>query len=137
MFRTHQGRLPRELAAHNITTIDAANRYLKKVYQPAFNKEFRQEPPEKGSAFVPWIGTHIGDTLCEHHERTVSPDNCISFEGKTLQIPPDKYRCHYVRVKVSVHRYMDDSLAIFHGPRKLADYDENGDLNKKKKEKVA
>jgi transposase len=24
MFRTHQGRLPRELAAHNITTIDAA-----------------------------------------------------------------------------------------------------------------
>jgi transposase len=137
MFRTHQDRLPKELAANNITTIDAANCYLKKIYQPAFNKEFQQEPSEEGLAFVPWIGTHIEDTLCEHFERTVSPDNCISFEGKTLQIPPDKYRCHYVRVKVRVHRYLDGSLAILHGPRKLADYDENGKLKDKKKEKAA
>jgi transposase len=137
MFRTHQGRLPRELAAHNITTIDAANLYLKKVYQPAFNKEFRQEALEEGSAFISWVGTNIEDTLCEHYERTVSSDNCVSFEARTLQIPPDKYRCHYVRVKVKVHRYIDGSLAIFHGPRKLADYDENGNLKNKKKEKAA
>ena len=126
MFRTHQDRLTKELAANNITTMEAANRYLKKVYQQAFNKEFRLEALEKGSAFVPWIGTHIEDTLCEHHERTVTSDNCVSFEGKTLQIPVDKYRCHYVRVKVKVHRYIDGSLAIFHGPRRLADYNENG-----------
>jgi len=137
MFRTHQGRLPRELAAHNITTIDAANLYLKKIYQPAFNKEFRQEQLEEGSAFVPWIGTNIVDTLCEHYERTVTSDNCVSFEGIALQIPADKYRCHYVRVKVRVHRYMDGSLAIFHGPRKLADYDATGNLKNKKKEKAA
>jgi len=137
MFRTHQDRLTKELAANKITTMDAANRYLKKVYQPAFNKEFRREALEKGSAFVPWIGTHIEDILCEHHERTVTPDNCVSFEGITLQIPPDRYRCHYVRVKVKVHRYIDGSLAIFHGPRRLADYDENGLLKNKKKEKAA
>ena len=137
MFRTHQGRLPKELAANNITSIDAANHYLRKVYQPAFNKEFKQKPLEEGSAFVPWVGTHIEDTLCEHHERTVSPDNCVSFEGIILQIPPDRYRCHYVRVRVKVHRYTDGSLAIFHGPRKLADYDENGKLKTKKKEKAA
>jgi len=137
MFRTHQGRLPKELAAHTITTIDAANHYLKKVYQPAFNKEFKQKPLEEGSAFVPWVGTHIEDTLCEHQERTVSPDNCVSFDGIILQIPPDRYRCHYVRVRVKVHRYTDGSLAIFHGPRKLADYDENGKLKTKKKEKAA
>ena len=137
MFRTHQGRLPQELAAHHITTLEAANRYLKKVYQPAFNKEFTKKPLEEGSAFVPWVGTHIEDTLCEHQERTVTPDNCVSFEGIILQIPPDQYRCHYVRVKVKVHRYLDGSLAIFHGPRKLADYDENGKLKTKKKEKAA
>ena len=137
MFRTHQDRLTNELAANNITTMEAANRYLRKVYQPAFNKEFRLEALEKGSAFVPWIGTHIEDTLCEHHERTVTSDNCVSFEGKTLQIPADKYRCHYVRVKVKVHRYIDGSLAIFHGPRRLADYNENGHLKNKKKGKAA
>jgi transposase len=137
MFRTHQGRLPKELAAHNITTIDATNHYLRKVYQPAFNKEFKQKPLEEGSAFIPWVGTHIEDTLCEHHKRTVSPDNCVSLDGIILQIPPDRYPCHYVRVRVKVHRYTDRSLAIFHGPRKLADYDENGKLKTKKKEKAA
>ena len=137
MFRTHQDRLVKELALHNITTMEAANRYIKKVYLPAHNKEFKQKSSEEGSAFIPWIGAHLEDILCEHHERSVTPDNCISFEGITLQIPPNKYRCHYVRAKVNVHRYMDGSLAIFHGPRKLADYDEKGNLKNKKKEKAA
>jgi len=130
-FGTHQGRLPQELAYHGITTIEAANRYLAQVYLPAFNAEFMKEPLEAGTAFVPWIGVDLQDILCERYERTVTADNCVSFEGKTLQIPADKYRCHYIRVKVSVHRYKDGSLAIFHGPRKLVDYDVAG-LQKKK-----
>lgn len=137
MFRTHQDRLVKELALHNITTMEDANRYIKKTYLPAYNREFKQKPLEEGSAFVPWVGTRLEDILCEHHERTVTPDNCVSFEGMTLQIPPDQYRCHYVRAKVNVHRYVDGSLAIFHGPRKLADYDQNGQLRKKKKDKAA
>jgi len=61
----------------------------------------------------------------------------VAFDNITLQIPPDQYRCHYVRAKVNIHRYTDGSLAIFHGPRKLADYDQNGHLKKKKKNKAA
>lgn len=137
MFRTHQDRLSKELAVHNITTMEEANRYIRKVYLPAYNKEFKQKPLEEGSAFIPWAGSHIEDILCEQHERIVSSDNCVGFEGITLQIPPDKYRCHYVRVKVKVHRYPDGSLSIFHGPRKLADYDKNGTLKNRKKEKAA
>ena len=137
MFRTHQDRLTKELAVYHITSMEDANRYIKKVYLPAYNKEFKQKPPEEGSAFIPWAGTHIEDILCEHHERTVTPDNCVVLDGITLQIPPDQYRCHYVRARVNVHCYMDGSLAIFHGPRKLADYDENGKLKTKKKDKAA
>jgi hypothetical protein len=136
-FETHQGRLPKELAFYGITTMEAANRYLAQVYQPAFNAEFMQPARENGSAFVPWIGTNIDDVLCEQYERTVTADNCVSFEGTTLQIPADKYRCHYVKVMVRVHRYTDASLARFHGPRKLADYDAHGMLNNKKKGKAA
>ena len=44
----------------------------------------------------------------------------------TLQIPADEFRYHYVRTKVRVHRYVDDTLALFHGPRKLADFDAKG-----------
>ena len=139
MFRTHQDRLVKELALHNITMMEEANLYVEKTYLPAFNREFKQKPLESGSAFVPCVGTHthIEDILCEHYERTVTPDNCVSFQGLTLQIPPDRYRCHYVRAKVNVHLYTDKSLAIFHGPRKLAEYDRNGQLKKKKKNKAA
>jgi len=69
----------------------------------------------------------------------VTADNCVSFKGKTLQIPANRHRCHYVRVRVRVHKYIDGSLAVFHGPRKLAGYDAQGKLkeNKKGKEKAA
>jgi transposase len=132
-FKTHQDRLVKELALHGITDMDAANRYLAQTYLPAFNAEFMQPAPEEGSAFVPWTGDNLDDILCQQDERTVSADNCISFEGMTLQIPANRYRCHYVRVRVQVHRYLDGSLAIFHGPRKLADYDPRGKLKEVKK----
>jgi hypothetical protein len=125
-FATHQGRLPKELALAGITDMDAANRYLRDVYRLAFNAEFAQPPREDGSAFVPFLGGSLGDILCEHFERTVGKDNCVRFEGLTLQIPSDRHRCHYVKAKVHVHRYQDGTLAVFHGPRQLAAYDAQG-----------
>jgi len=136
-FRTHQDRLCKELAANGITTMDAANRYLSQVYLPSFNAEFMQPAVEKGTAFVPWVGAHLDDILCEQHQRTVTSDNCVSFKGKILQIPANRYRCHYVKAKVRVHNYVDGSLAVFHGPRKLADYDSQGKLKEIKKGKAA
>ena len=127
MFRTHQDRLPKELAMHNITTMDAANEYLRNTYMPSFNDEFKVPATVEGSAFVPWLNGNIDDVLCEQYERTVGKNNCVSFEGLTLQIPKDQYRCHYVKAKVRVHRYVDGQLAIFHGPRKLANYDAKGE----------
>ena len=136
-FKTHQDRLVKELAFYGITNMEAANRDLAEVYMPAFNAEFMEPAIEEGTGFVPWVGTNLKDILCEQHQRTVTADNCASFEGKMLQIPSDKYRCHYVRVKIRVHRYPDGCLSIFHGPRNLADYDRQGNLKKQKKEKAA
>ncbi len=127
MFRTHQERLPKELALQGITTMDAANAYLENIYMPAFNAEFKVAATVEGSAFVPWIDGNIDDVLCEKHERTVGKNNCVSFEGLTLQIPKDQYRCHYVKAKVRIHRYVNGQLAVFHGPRKLASYDAKGE----------
>ncbi len=74
------------------------------------------------------LNASLDDILCEHYERTVGRNNCVSFERLTLQIPADPYRCNYVKTKVRVHRYPDSTLAIFHGPRKLASYLSNGTL---------
>ena len=37
-----------------------------------------------------------------------------------------KYRHHYVKAKVGVHRYQDGSLAIYYGPRQLARFTSAG-----------
>lgn len=127
-FRTHQGRLPKELAKAGVTNMAEANRYLERVYLPQFNAEFRVSASAIGSAFIPYIGNNLPDVLCEQHERIVGNDNCVSFAGMKLQIPADGARHHYVKVAVRVHCYVDGSLGVFHGPRKLAGYDAQGNL---------
>ena len=69
--------------------------------------------------------------------RVIGRDNCVSFEGMKLQIPPDRHRCHYIKSAVKVHRYLDDTLAVFHGPRKLAGYDSNGILSSERVKAIA
>ena len=125
-FGTHQGRLPQELALAGITTMEAANRYLRERYLPAFNGEFAVPAMEAGSAFVPWIGGSLDDILCEQYERTVGNDNCVRFETLILQIPADRHRCHYVKARVRVNRYASGALALFHGPRGLAYFTPDG-----------
>ena len=125
-FQTHQGRLPQELARAGITDMASANRYLEQVYRTGHNREFGVPSTLQGTAYVPFLSGSLPDILCEQHERTVGNDNCVSFEGLSLQLPADAMRHHYVRTRVRVHRYVDATLAVFHGPRKLAAYDRNG-----------
>ena len=125
-FATHQERLPKELALMGITTMAEANRYLRETYLPAFNRKFARPAREEGSAFLPYIGPPLEEILCEQYDRTVQGDNCVRFENLVLQVPRDDYRCNYIRAKVKVHRHLDGTLAVFHGPRKLADYDAAG-----------
>ncbi len=126
IFRTHQARLPKELALAGITDMEAANCYLREIYIHAFNAEFMQPAAAEGSAFVPWFGGQLEDYLCEFHERVVGHDNCVSFNNIKLQTPANQHRCHYVKAKVTVSRYPDGKLAIFHGPRKTAIFDKTG-----------
>ena len=136
MFKTHQGRLPKELARLGIKTMPSANQYLKDIYRPACNAEFTCAARETGTAFVPYIGTDLKNILCEQYERTVGNDNCVHFDKHILQIPADQYRYNYAKTKVRVHRYRDGMIGLFHGPRKLADYDRRGQLIGSSKKKA-
>ena len=52
---------------------------------------------------------------------------CATRTGLSLQIPADRHRHHYVKARVRVHEYPDGTLAVFHGPRRLARYRADGD----------
>jgi len=126
MFRTLQGRLPAELKLHGITTMDAANTYLRKTYLPRHNNEFTVTPKDMKSAFIPYIGRPLADILCIQEERVVAKDNTIRYNGNILQIPVSAHRHHFVKADVTVCHYPSDDLAIFHGHLCLGRFDKNG-----------
>jgi len=138
MFGTLQGRLPQELRLRGITDMAEANRFLREEYLPEHNQRFSVSPQEEGSAFIPWVGTGLEDVLCIQENRVVGHDNTVRYKNLDLQIPEDTHRYHYVKVQVRVHEYPDASLAVYHGPRRLASYTPEGRLiDNKKKEQVA
>jgi hypothetical protein len=126
MFGTLQNRLPQELRLARIRTMAAANRYLKDRFVPDYNTRFAVPAAEPGSAFIPYVGRPIEDVLCIQEDRVVGADNCVAWKRRSLQIPPQRHRRHYVRATVRVHEYPDGSLAIFDGPRCLARIDPPG-----------
>ena len=125
MFGTLQKRLPQELRLKGITTMDEANRFLREEYLARHNARFAILPEGEGSAFVPFAGS-LEDVLCVQEDRSVGKDNTVRYKTLVLQIPEDRHRHHYVKAKVKVHEYPDGHLAVFHGPRRLADYNADG-----------
>ena len=86
-FRTLQDRLPNELALAGIMEMAAANRYLTEQFLPEYNNRLMVRATEPGTAFLPWVSTHLADILCVQDERVVAKDNTVRYQGLSLQIP--------------------------------------------------
>ena len=127
LFGTLQSRLPPLMRQEGLASIEAANQWLATVYIPHHNPRFAVPAAEEGTAFVPFVGA-LDDILCVQDERVVGNDNTVRDEGRVLQIPEQRHRRHFVKANVRVHEYPDGRLAIFHGPRRLADYEADGTL---------
>ena len=125
-FGTLQDRLPKELKLAGITDIEAANAFIREVYLPVHNARFAVELAGDGSAFTLIPGVDLDEILCVQEERQVGNDNCVSYRTLKLQLPESRMRPHFVRARVKVHVYADGSHAVFHGPRCIGRYDENG-----------
>ena len=127
VFGTLQNRRPQEPRLAGSDGIGAANRCLAERLIPGHNRRFAVAAAEPGSAFVPFAGA-LAEILCVQVERVVGRDNCVRHDGLSLQIPEQKHRHHFVKAKVRVHAYADGTLAVFHGPRRLARYQADGRL---------
>jgi transposase len=133
IFQTLQDRLTKELALAGITTVEAADVFLREVYIPSHNKRFAVKAEQDGTAFVAIPGIDLGEILCIQEDRQVGNDNCVSFNRLKLQIPASPLRAHFVKATVKVRQYHDGTHAIFHGRRCLGRYDDKGALEDARK----
>jgi transposase len=126
VFQTLQDRLTKELALAGITTIEAADAFIRDIYIPAHNARFAVAAEQDGVAFIAIPGVDLGEILCVQEDRQVGNDNCVTFNRLKLQIPESPLRAHFVKARVKVRQYHDGTHAIFHGPRCLGRYDRKG-----------
>ena len=127
VFLTLQDRLPKEFKLAGISTIEAANEWLRETFIAAHNARFAVAAEQDGSAFVADAAAAWREILCIQEDRIVGSDNTVKWGRLNLQLPPSRLR-HFVRTTVRVHAYPDGRLAILWGPHKLAEYDAKGRL---------
>jgi transposase len=127
MFGTLQGRLPKDLRLAGITTVEAANAWMKAHYIAEHNAAFAIKAEQEGTAFVADRHQAWRETLCVIEERTVANDNTIAWNGRRLQLPESRLRPHFVRTVVRVHQYPDGTASVFLGPHRLATFTAAGE----------
>jgi transposase len=125
-FGTWQGRLPQELRLHGITTLEAANEFLRKHYIGEFNGRFQVAPAQRGNAFLPCPRKNLDLIFSLQFERTVNRDNTVSFQNLQLQIERVHWRGTLAGCNVMVHQHLDGSISLTHGPHRLGSYSAQG-----------
>jgi transposase len=124
--RTFQDRLVNELRVAGITTVPAANRYLREHFLPAYARRFGRPPTDPAPAFVPLGRVDLTHILCHEDVRTVAPDNTVTLEGVRLQIDKQPGRRTCAGLRVLVRRHLDGLHCIWYGARCFGHYDARG-----------
>src|SRR5438477_2006614 len=124
--RTMQGRLINELRLAGITSLEAANAYLRDHFIPDYNATFTRPPADPASAFVPLGAVDLPQLLCEEEARVVGQDNIVSFDGMPLQLAKQPGRPTCAGLRVVVRRHLDGSHSVWRGPLCLGRFAPHG-----------
>jgi hypothetical protein len=124
--RTLQGRLVNELRLAGITTVPAANRYLRESFLPAYNAEFARPPLDPASAFVPLGTVDLEQILCVQDERVVGRDNVVSADRVALQLAKQPGRRTCAGLRVLVRRHLNGHHSVWYGARCLGRFNAHG-----------
>jgi len=85
-FGTWQNRLPQELRVAGITTLPAANQFLRERYMAEFNANFSAAAQERGTAFRPCGRRDLDLVFSVQTERVVAKDNTVAIGDRWWQI---------------------------------------------------
>jgi transposase len=124
--RTFQDRLVNELRVAGITTLAAANAYLRDVFVPHHNATFSHAPRDPEPAWVPIGDCDLDQVLCHEEARVVSPDNTVRLDRLVLQVAKQPGRRTCAGLAVVVRRHLDGRHSVWRGPQRLGHFDAAG-----------
>lgn len=120
LWRTFQDRLYQELRLLGVSTLERANAALPALLS-RHNARFRQPPATAAAAYrrLP-AGARPADIFCFRYWRTVSTDNVVTLEGRTIPVPPGPQRRSYARARVEVREHLNGSASVHYQGRCIA-----------------
>jgi len=112
-----QDRLTSELRLAKVAEIDSANAVLRKFITD-YNRRFARQPRERETAWRP-APESLERICCFVHERIVSNDNVVQWEGRRFQIPQQARRFSFAGAKVQIYQTLDGRVVLYYGDTRL------------------
>jgi hypothetical protein len=112
LWGTFQDRLTSELRLAQAADLPAANQALQR-FLPDYNRRFARLARNSERAWR--RAPHNLDRICcLLHERVVSNDNVVQWEGRRLQIPPQPHRFSFAGARVQLYETLEGHLSIYY-----------------------
>lgn len=112
-----QDRLCSELRLAGAHDLHSANAVLRKFIAD-YNRRFAKKPREMETAWRP-APDSLERICCFMHERTVSNDNVVQWDGRRFQIPQQAKRFSFAGAKVQIYQALDGRVALYYGDTRL------------------
>ena len=112
-----QDRLRSELRLAHACDLDSANAVLCKFIAD-YNRRFARTPREAAKAWRPAPGD-LQRICAFRHERIVSNDNVVRWDGRRFQIPPQNRRFSFAGAKIQLYQALDGRVSLYYGDTRL------------------
>lgn len=113
LFGTLQDRLVKELRLAEITTVDAANRFLMETFVPAFNAQFAVSAAEHGDLHRPLTAsqrTELDAIFARQETRVVHNDFTVAFKKKWYQLTKEQSVTVCKKDTITIEQRLDGSV---------------------------
>ena len=112
-----QDRLSSELRLAKAEDLDSANAVLRKFIVD-YNRRFARPPREQQSAWRA-VPKSLERICCFMHERIVSNDNVVQWDGRRFQIPQQARRFSFAGAKIQIYQALNGRLSFYYGDTRL------------------
>ncbi len=87
-------------------------------FLPDYNRRFARAARDTEKAWRP-APQNLDRIFCFHHQRSVSNDNVVQWDGRRFQIPSQPQRFSFAGAKVQIYESLEGKVAIYYGENKL------------------
>jgi transposase len=117
LWGVFQDRLTSELRLAQADDLESANRLLRR-FLPGYNRRFARPARQTETAWRP-APADLDRICCFVHQRIVSHDNVVQWEGRRFHIPPQPHRFSFAGARVQLYQNLEGRITLYYGNTKL------------------